>query len=149
MGIIEVLIISAMPVSEIRGGIPLALYFGLNPIEAYIISFLGNIAPIPLLLIFLDKFIKIACKISVVDKFYGKIVQHVSKRKRIVEKYGYIGLTMFVAVPLPVTGAWTGALIAFLLQLNKLKSFIYITLGVLVSGLIVLLTSLGFLKILS
>ncbi|RLI80025.1 ligand-binding protein SH3 [Archaeoglobales archaeon] len=136
-----------MPVSELRGGIPLALYLGFTPVESYMLAFFGNLLPIPLLLVFLDKFVAIACKISIVDGFYNRIVSRVERRKKIIEKYGYFGLTLFVAIPLPVTGAWTGALLAFLLRMNKVKSILFISLGVAIAGIIVILASLGVIKL--
>lgn len=144
---IKVLIVSAMPVSELRGGIPLALYLGFTPIESYILAFLGNFLPVPFLLVFLDKLVAIACKINIIDRFYNKIVNRVEKRKKIIETYGYLGLTLFVAIPLPVTGAWTGTLLAFLLRMGKAKSIMYISLGIAIAGIIVILASLGVIKI--
>lgn len=135
---LKVLLISALPVSELRGGIPLALYLGFNPFKAYVLSVIGNIIPVPFLLSllkFLDRLVK--------NGFYSKIVERTRSKKDIVEKYGYFGLAIFVAIPLPITGAWTGSLLAFLLGLDKFRSFLSIALGVLISGLIVLSSSLG------
>ena len=145
---LKVLIVSAMPFSELRGGIPLGLYLGLSPVETFILAVFGNMLPIPFLLIFLDKIGNIAEKWSFTARIYSRIVRRVESRKDIIEKYGYLGLTLFVAVPLPVTGAWTGSLLAFLLRLNKLKSLLFIGLGVIIAGIIVTLTSLGLLSVL-
>lgn len=145
--VFKVLIVSAMPVSELRGGIPLALYLGYTPIEAYMLAFLGNFLPIPFLLVFLDKLVAVVCRINIADKFYNKIVSRVERRKRVIERYGYFGLTLFVAIPLPITGAWTGTLLAFLLRLNKVKSVLYISLGIAIAGIIVILASLGIIKL--
>ena len=141
---LKILIVSAMPFSELRGGIPLGLYLGYSPIETYVIAVLGNILPVPFLLIFLDKIGSLAERWSLTAKVYLKVVNRVEKKKEIIEKYGYLGLTLFVAVPLPVTGAWTGTLLAFLLRLNKLKSLAFISLGVSIAGIAVTLASLGF-----
>jgi uncharacterized membrane protein len=70
-------------------------------------------------------------------------VRRTERRRDMIDRYGYLGLTLFVAIPLPVTGAWTGCLLAFLLGLNRFKSFFYIALGVTLAGIIVLTTSLG------
>jgi len=145
--LIKVLVVSSLPISEIRGGLPLALYYGFEPAEAYLIAFIGNILPIPFLLLLLDYLISFATRIGFVNRVYGRILERVERRKSIVEKYGYIGLTLFVSVPLPVTGAWTGVLIAFLLQLNRIKAFISIAAGVCIAGIIVLLASLGVISI--
>ncbi|WP_290724201.1 COG2426 family protein [Archaeoglobus sp.] len=148
VSMLSVLILSAMPFSELRGAIPLALYLGFSPVESYIISVAGNILPVPFLLLFLDYLVRIATKVDLLARLYGKIVRRVERRKEIVEKYGYLGLTLFVAIPLPVTGAWTGTLLAFLLQLNRLKALLFISAGVCIAGIVVLLASLGIIRLL-
>ena len=145
--VIEVLVISAMPLSELRGGIPLALYLGFSPLESYILGVVGNLIPVPFILLLLDKIKNI--KIKFISKAYLEITKRVEKKRDLIERYGYVGLTLFVAVPLPVTGAWTGSLLAFLLGLNKLKSFLAISVGVSIAGIIVTLTSLGVLQVIS
>jgi len=145
--VIEVLMVSAMPLSELRGGIPLALYLGFSPLESYILAVLGNLIPVPFILLLLDKIKNI--KIKFISKIYLATTTRIEKRRSIIEKYGYVGLMLFVAVPLPITGAWTGSLLAFLLGLNKLKSFIAISVGVSLAGIIVTLTSVGVLHIVS
>ena len=147
MKVIEVLMVSAMPLSELRGGIPLALYLGFSPLESYILAVLGNLIPVPFILLLLDKIKNI--KIKFISKIYLATTTRIEKRRSIIEKYGYVGLMLFVAVPLPITGAWTGSLLAFLLGLNKLKSFIAISVGVSLAGIIVTLTSVGVLHIVS
>jgi len=137
-----------MPFSELRGGIPLGIYLGLPPAEAFLLAVLGNLLPIPFLLLFLDRIEKIALSWKPLARFYVKAVERVEKRKDIIERYGYLGLSMFVAIPLPMTGAWSGTLLAFLLRLNKTKSLIFIAMGVLLAGVIVLSASLGVLRIL-
>lgn len=145
--LVTILIISALPFSELRGGIPLALLYGFSPIQAYLISVLGNILPVPFLLLLLEYLVEIVTRVEGLNKIYRKVVERVEKRKSIVERYGYLGLTFFVAIPLPVTGAWTGVLLAFLLQLNRLKALFFISAGICVAGIIVLLTSLGVIRI--
>jgi len=145
--VIEVLVVSAMPLSELRGGIPLALYLGFSPLESYILGVVGNLIPVPFILLLLDKIKNI--KIKFISKAYLEITKRVEKKRDLIERYGYVGLTLFVAVPLPVTGAWTGSLLAFLLGLNKFKSFLAISVGVSLAGIIVTLTSLGVLQVIS
>ena len=139
---LKVVVVSALPISELRGGIPLALYLGFNPVEAYAISVVGNLLPIPFLLMFLSLIERIALR-TPLSSIYLRIVRRTERRKDIIDKYGYLGLTLFVAIPLPVTGAWTGCPLAFLLGLDKIKSLVYIALGVALAGIIVLATSLG------
>ena len=136
-----------MPLSELRGGIPLALYLGFSPLESYILGVVGNLIPVPFILLLLDKIKNI--KIKFISKAYLEITKRVEKKRDLIERYGYVGLTLFVAVPLPVTGAWTGSLLAFLLGLNKFKSFLAISVGVSLAGIIVTLTSLGVLQVIS
>ncbi|WP_457549254.1 COG2426 family protein [Archaeoglobus sp.] len=143
---LKVVVVSALPISELRGGIPLALYLGFNPVEAYAISVMGNLLPIPFLLLFLSLIEKIVLK-TPLSSIYLKIVRRTERRKDIIDKYGYLGLTLFVAIPLPVTGAWTGCLLAFLLGLDKVKSLVCVALGVALAGIVVLATSLGVLSL--
>ena len=145
--LLEILIVSALPISEIRGGIPLAIYYGLDPISAYILAFIGNLIPIPFLLIFLKNIVKLMGKIEILAKPYNKLLSRVEKRRKLIEKYGYFGLTLFVAIPLPITGAWTASLLATILNLRKLKSFVFISIGVAIAGFIVLISSLGVLSL--
>ncbi len=145
--LLEILIVSALPISEIRGGIPLAIYYGLDPVSAYILAFIGNLIPIPFLLIFLENIIKLMGKIEILAKPYNKLLSRVEKRRKLIEKYGYFGLTLFVAIPLPITGAWTASLLATILNLRKLKSFVFISIGVAIAGFIVLISSLGVLSL--
>jgi len=136
-----VILTSASPISELRGGIPLALYLGFDPAEAYILGVLGNILPVPLLFFVLSRVEKLISLLPFLGRVYEKSVEVALKRKSVVEKYGYLGLTLFVAIPLPVTGAWTGTLIAFLLRMNPVKSTIFIFSGILIAGALVLFVS--------
>ncbi|ADC65402.1 putative small multi-drug export [Ferroglobus placidus DSM 10642] len=137
-----VILTSASPISELRGGIPLALYFGYPPLEAYLLAVFGNMVPVPIILFVLNRIEKLIEVMPIVGKIYVKCVSLAEKRKGVVEKYGYLGLTFFVSIPLPVTGAWTGTLIAFLLKMNPFKAVIFIYLGILIAGAIVLTLSL-------
>ena len=143
---LKVLVVSALPIAELRGGIPLALYLGFDPVKAYTISVLGNFLPIPFLLVFLSLIERVVLK-TPFSSLYLRVVKRTERRRKVIEKFGYVGLTLFVAIPLPVTGAWTGCLLAFLLGLDKLKSVFYILLGILIAGLIVLTTSMGLINV--
>ncbi|MCS7121556.1 MAG: small multi-drug export protein [Archaeoglobaceae archaeon] len=142
---LEALIISILPVSELRVAIPLAIYYGVNPFLAFLFCSLANIVPVPFILLALEKIEKLIEK-TPFEKIYRKIVERVEKKKTVIEKYGYAGLVIFVGIPLPATGAWTASLLAFLLRLNKFKAFVYIALGVFLAGTIVTLASLGVLN---
>ena len=143
MEFLYVVLISAMPILELRAGLPLAIYLGFRPAEAYMLSIFGNFLPVPFLLILLERLLIIAKKFKTIWKFYDVILKRVETKRRIVEKFGYFGLALFVAIPLPGTGAWTGCLLSFLLRLNILKSSVAIFIGILIAGLIVLIPIIG------
>lgn len=143
MNSLYVIIASAAPISELRGGIPLAISLGFSPLEAYILSILGNFLPVPLLLVAMEKLLKIASRVGVLWNLYEKIEARVERRRELIEKYGYLGLVIFVAIPLPVTGAWTACLLAFLLNLSKLKSTLSIFAGICIAGVVVISPIIG------
>ncbi|MFN3383945.1 MAG: COG2426 family protein [Archaeoglobaceae archaeon] len=138
-----VILISALPIFELRAGIPVAIYYGFEPWEAYTLAVFGNFLPVPFLLLLLNKLLGLVKRFKKLWRIYEIIHLRVEKRRVLVEKYGYLGLTLLVAVPLPVTGAWTGCLLAFLLSLNNLKASIAILFGVLIAGIIVLIPVVG------
>ena len=127
-----VFIISILPILELRGGLLAASLLKVNFLSGYIISIIGNILPIPLVLLFLEK---------IITKCENKVLS----KKGQIDKYGYLGLMLFVGIPLPGTGAWTGSALAVLLHLNRKKSFIYIILGVILASIIMSIVSYGIL----
>ncbi len=135
-----------LPISELRGSIPFAVINGMGILPAAILSTLVN-ATVPLIaFIFLSTVHKLLYKWSLYHDFFDKFVEKTRlKVHPQVEKYGYLGLLIFVAIPLPMTGAWTGALGAWVLGMDKRKATLAIAGGVLVAGLIVtlLVTLLG------
>ena len=135
-----IFIISMLPVLELRGGLIAASLLRVNWCAAFPICVLGNMLPVPFVLLFIDKifaFLKKA-KFHKIAEFFE---QKAHKKSKALEKYKEWGLFGFVAVPLPGTGAWTGALIAALLRLNIKRSSFIITLGVIAAGLIMSLLS--------
>lgn len=142
---VVVFIISMLPLLELRGGLLAASILNVDFISGYIISILGNMVPIPLLLLFLEKVLNALSRYKVTKKVVNKIEDKILSKKEQIEKYGYIGLMLFVGVPLPGTGAWTGAGLAVLLNMDKKKSFIYITLGVILASIIMSIISYGIL----
>lgn len=132
------LLVSMMPIFELRGGIPLAiLHYKMPLLKAFIISFAGNIAPILPILFFLEPIRKLLSRISIFKKFFDWLFQRAFRKGEKVMKYGAIGLALFVAIPLPVTGAWTGSLIALLFGVKRRYAFPSIILGVFCAGIIV------------
>ena len=138
---IAVLFVSAMPVLEQRVGIPLALLvYKMPPLKAYYLVMLGNLGPVLLLSLFADRFHKWVEKNS--GTFSGKIwlkkLHEAQDAFQKYEKYGMFGLMMFVALPIPGSGIFTGALIAFLMGVPFRHSWPYLTGAVLLSGLMTL-----------
>ena len=132
------ILLTVLPVSELRGGIPYALAHGADPFLTYFICVLANSLIAPLVFVFLNTIHKVMYGINSYKRFFDSIVQRSrSKVHEKVEKYGYLGLALFVAVPLPVTGAYTGVLGAWIIGMEIKRSIIAITAGVFISGAIV------------
>ena len=146
---VVILIVSALPISELRGSIPLALGVFHFPIaKAYFLSIIGNLIPVIPLLIFLESLSKwLSVRLNWAEKFFNWLFTRTKKRSKLVEKYGAIGLIIFVAIPLPMTGAWTGCVAAFLFGIRRPWAMLSIANGVLIAGIIVTLASLGIIEI--
>ena len=142
-----VFIISLMPILELRGGLLAASLLNLNPLESYIIAVIGNIIPIPFILWFINNILNWMRKKKKLEKIVKWLDKKIIKHKDQIEKYGFWGLVLFVGIPLPGTGAWTGCLIAAVLEMDRKKSFIAALIGVLIASIIMMLISFGFLKI--
>lgn len=140
-----IFIISLLPILELRGGLIAASLLKVNWIRAFIICFIGNILPIPLILLFITPLFDKLKKTKLFSGFVTKLENKALSKKEQIEKLKYIGLLLFVGIPLPGTGAWTGSLLACLLNMDKKKSFLYITLGVVMAGIIMLIFSYGIL----
>lgn len=140
-----VFIISLCPVLECRLGMFTAIVLlEMNPFVGFIISFLGNILPIPFILLLINWVFEIFKKIPGLKNIVLYLEEKTLKKRDKIDKYGIWGLLIFVAVPLPGTGGWTGALLASLLHLDKKKSFAVISIGVFIAGLIITILSLFF-----
>lgn len=138
-----VFIISVCPILECRLGMFTAIVLlEMNPFVGFIISFLGNILPIPFILLLINWIFKVLKKVPVINKAIFWLENKTMKKRDKIDKYGIWGLLIFVAIPLPGTGGWTGALLASLLELDKKKSFLVISLGVFIAGLIITVLSL-------
>jgi len=101
------------------------------------ICFLGNLVPVPFILLFLDRVSEQLRKVGILDRILDWVFERTRRKGSIVEKYGAPGLVLLVAIPLPGTGAWTGSIAAFLLGLSFKRAFPAIALGVLIAGMIV------------
>lgn len=142
---VVVFIISMLPILELRGGLVAASLLNVNFFTGYIVSIIGNVLPIPIVLLFLEKIFEFLKKFKTTNKIVTKIENKILSKKEQIEKYGYLGLLLFVGIPLPGTGAWTGSGLAVLLNLDKKKSFVYILLGVVLASIIMSIFSYGIL----
>ena len=140
---IIVFLVSMIPLLELRGSILAAGFMETTFLPTYIAAVLGNMLPIPFILIFITKIFELMEKIKYLEKIPKKIKEKAMSKSEQIEKYGYFGLFLFVAIPLPGTGAWTGSLLAVLLGLKKGKSLLAILLGVMTAGLIMSLIAFG------
>lgn len=138
---------SAIPITELRASVPFGIAMGMDPISAWIWGFLGNLFPIPFLVLLWPAMYKLLDKIPFTRKFLHKYVDRARNKGRDLEKFGVLGLTLFVGIPLPLTGVYTGSLIGYLLGLNKFYSFLALTLGICISCTIVTLATMGFVGI--
>jgi uncharacterized membrane protein len=137
-------IIAAMPVVELRLAIPYGIVkMGMAVKTVFIFSLLGNMLPVLPLLYLLEPVSKLLRKIKTLDKFFIWLFERTRKRSKVVEQYELFGLMILVAIPLPLTGAWTGAIAAFLFGLEKKASFFAIGLGVLIAAVIVTILTVG------
>jgi uncharacterized membrane protein len=138
-----VVIISALPIAELRGALPVAIdVFHFSWYYALPLAILGNMLPVPIILLFLNAITRVLSKVGFIDRFLRWLFEHTRKRGGIVERYERIGLALFVAIPLPITGAWTGSLLAVLLGLKFKHAILSIFIGVLIAGIIVTCVSL-------
>ena len=132
------IILSMMPIAELRGGIPYALAHDINPVTAYLMCCAANILAFPIVYIFMGFFHGLFSKMDWYVNLFEKIV--VRTRAKVgdnIEKWGFWGLMVFVMIPLPVTGAYTGSFAAWVFGIEKRKGFLAVSLGVLIAGLIV------------
>lgn len=137
--------LSMLPIIELRGGIIAGRLLGLDAIPTFIICYIGNILPVPFILWLIKSIIEKMrnCNIKIFNKFVKWIDKKVKKHRHEIEKYGFWGLVLFIGIPLPGTGAWTGCLIASMLDMDKKKSFLASLIGVLMAGIIISLLSIG------
>ncbi len=139
---------SMIPIIELRGAIPMGAAFnatlgGMPWYLTYILSVIGNMVPVPFILLLIKKVIQWMSQSKV--KFFNKIanflLRKVEKRRAGIEKYSFWGVCLFVAVPLPVTGAWTGSLVAAMIDMKFWKAFLSCLFGVMISGTIMTIIS--------
>lgn len=142
-----VFLVSVVPWIELRGSIPLGLVLGLDIKPVFLISLLGGIIVIPILFVALDHVFPILRKIKIIDRLYILWENKVRKRYKRYSNWQMFGLMIFVSIPLPGSGVYSGTFIAFLLGLERKKAFVVISLGALIAGILVTLIALGTLNV--
>ena len=140
---VQVFFLSMVPIIELRGAIPVGVAYDMPFLENLILSSLGNMLPVPFAILFVRKLFSWFKKKRIMYRAICWVENHVLKKEYMLRKYSLIGLCILVAIPLPGTGAWTGAMLAGLLNMRLRQALPTIGLGVLIAGLIVCGVSYG------
>jgi uncharacterized membrane protein len=140
-----VFIVSLMPILECRGGLVVASLLGVDIVEAIPICIIGNFLPIPFILLFIKKIFNWLGKFSATEKIVTKLENRAMNKSDALKNGEFIGLMLFVGIPLPGTGAWTGSLIAALLDVDFKKALVAEFLGILIATVIMSILSYGLL----
>ncbi|UCD15503.1 MAG: small multi-drug export protein [Candidatus Omnitrophota bacterium] len=142
-----IFLVSASPVVELRGAIPIGIAKGLSLGKVFVFALAGNLLPIPLLLLFFRWVVTRLEHLRPIEKIFKWWFRRVEKKSKIVETYGFWGLVFFVSIPFPGTGAWTGSVAATLFNFRMKKAIVAISLGVLLAAIFVTLGSMGLVKL--
>lgn len=136
--------VAMVPVVELRGAIPFGVVRGLNLWTAIIASVLGNLVPVPFIILFIRRiFAWMRAHMPKLDGLVTRMEKKAEKNRAAVEKYAFWGLAILVAIPLPGTGAWTGALVAAMMEMRLKRAFPAIVIGVVIAGVIVSVVTYG------
>lgn len=145
--LLQVLAISMLPVIELRGAIPYGIALGADPVPVALTAIVGNMLPVPFLIVYTRKvFSWLRRRFPKADSFVTRLENRAHVKSEVVNKYGFWGICVLVAVPLPGTGAWTGALVAAVLNMRLKFALPAIALGVLIAGIAVIIPSIGLLR---
>jgi len=138
------MLVSMVPIVELRGGIPYGVAAGLPVWLAYIAAFIGNLIPVPFIVVYIRRiFHWIRKHMPKLNNIIDKLEKKAHLKGKVMQKYQYLGLAIFVAIPLPGTGAWTGALAAAFLDMRLKKAFPAAVLGVAVAGFLISILTYG------
>ena len=140
---IVITIIAALPVLELRGAIPIGLSMGVEVKKVLFFSIIGNLIPVVPILFLLEPVSEYLRRFWLFRKFFEWLFARTRKRSDLIEKYEFLGLMLFVAIPLPITGVWTGCVAATLLKIRLRYALLAITLGVFIAAFIVTAVSLA------
>jgi len=142
-----VFLTAATPILEVRGSIPLGLYLGLSPLKTFVLSVIGSVLPILPVLFGLNYLTVHLRKIPAMDRFFNWLFARTRAKGELVQRLETLGLFLFVAVPLPGTGAWTGCAAAYIFGLSYFNGFIACALGTAAAAVLVMATSLGVIRL--
>ncbi len=136
---------SMIPIIELRGAIPLGAALGLPWWQSYLLSVAGNMLPVPIILLFVKAVLDfmLRCKVKLFNKVASWVYAKAEKNRARIEKYSFWGVAIFVGIPLPMTGAWTGSLVAAFINMKFWRAFFSALIGVLTAGVIMTLISYG------
>ncbi len=148
MTVLECAVLSMMPVVELRGALPWAVAHGLDPWFSYLLCVCCNMIPVPFILLFLNKVLDWMAGTKRFSPISTWLRERAQKKAEAYYKYEMLGLFILVAIPLPGTGAWTGALVAAVMGLKARRAIPPIFLGVAAAGIIMLTLSLGVVSVL-
>ncbi len=140
---VAVFLVSMVPILELRGGLLLATLLKIPMTQAIVICIIGNLIPIPFILLFIKQIFKWLKKTKLFRGFIIKLENRAMGKSDQIKRYEFLGLLLFVGVPLPGTGAWTGSLIASLLEVDIKKSSIAIFCGLIMATVIMCVVSYG------
>ena len=132
------MVLAMVPVMELRGAIPIGVAAGLEVWEALLAAIVGNMIPVPFIILFVRKvFAWMRTKNQKLDSLVARFERKAAKQSEVVKKYEWFGLVILVAIPLPGTGAWTGALVAAMLDMRLKRAFPAVLIGVVIAGFII------------
>lgn len=143
---LTVLLCSMIPIVELRGAIPVGWFaFEMPWWLVYILAVIGNLIPVPFILLLIRKVLEWMgkSKVKAFNRLAGWISRKADKNTDKIQKYGFWGVCLFIAIPLPMTGAWTGSLVAATIKMNFWKALLSALLGVMIAGVIVSLICFG------
>lgn len=141
-------LVSMVPIVELRGGIPFGVALGLTHWEAWLAAVIGNMIPLPFIVVYIRRIFQwVRQHFPTLDRMIENLEKKAHLKGRKVTKYKYLGLMIFVAIPLPGTGGWTGALVAAFLDMPLRRAIPALFLGVLIAGFLVTGITFGFTSI--
>ncbi len=134
---LHILILSAMPVIELRGAIPVGVVMGMTPMNSAILCYIGSMIPVPIILFGMKYVLKFARNFPRIEKLLNAITERTLKKVKHFDTWSFWGLLFFVAIPLPTTGVWTGSLAASILNMKARVSFPAIAIGNLIAAILI------------